>query len=367
MTFVAIERLRKTFGKVTALDGVSLSINQGEFLCVVGRTNAGKSTLLRTIAGLYRADSGRIIIGNRDVTSLPSQKRRVSLLFQNIALFPMMTGYENIAFPLRTAGVAVEAIDQRVRSIAETLKVAEILDRLPRTFSGGEQQRVAIGRAIVRPGELLMLDEPLTNLDASIRIQLRIEFKKLQRERAQTVIYVTHDQIEAMSLSDRIAVLDQGRIQQIGTPDDVYHRPINRFVAEFIGSPPMNIINGELRVADGQLSVIGRGYSLPIDEITGRYWRAAKLPRQIALGVRPESVIVAPTPTREAPIASEIQWVEHLGNRTVVALLVGDIVLKAVVPPGHPLGPGRSAWIGLRPDPRHLLNPETGAFYEFAP
>jgi ABC-type sugar transport system ATPase subunit len=366
MSFVAVERLRKAFGKITALDEVDLTIDRGEFLSVVGKTNAGKSTLLKTIAGLYRADRGRIIIGGRDVTPLPAHKRSVSLLFQNIALFPTMSGYENIAFPLRTANIAAEAVDQRVCSVAQMLRITDILDRMPRTFSGGEQQRVAIGRAIIQPSDLLMLDEPLTNLDASIRIQLRIEFKKLHRERAQTVIYVTHDQIEAMSLSDRVAVLDRGRIQQIGTPDEVYHRPVNRFVAEFIGSPPMNIIDGELSEANGRLSVIGRGFSLPVDESASQRWRAAKLPRQIAFGIRPERVVVTPNPTSEAPIASEIRWVEHLGNRTIVALRMGNTELKAVVPPRHPLGAGRSTWIGLRPYLHHLLNRETGAFYQFA-
>jgi ABC-type sugar transport system ATPase subunit len=366
MSFVVAERLQKAFGEVTALDEVSLTIDRGEFLCVLGRTNAGKSTLLKTIAGLHRADGGRIIIGSRDVTALPAHKRSVSLLFQNIALFPTMTGYENIAFPLRTANVPAETVDRRVRSIAEMLKVGHVLDRLPRTFSGGEQQRVAIGRAIIQPGDLLMLDEPLTNLDASIRIQLRIEFKKLHRERAQTVIYVTHDQIEAMSLSDRVAVLDQGRVQQIGSPDDVYHRPVNRFVAQFIGSPPMNIIDGELSEVDGRLSVVARGFSLPVDESASKHWHGAILPRQIAFGIRPERVIVAPNLTNEAPIASEILWVEHLGNRTIVALRAGNTALKAVVPPGHPLGAGRRAWIGLRPEAHHLLSRETGAFYQFA-
>jgi multiple sugar transport system ATP-binding protein len=366
MSFVAVERLRKAFGEITALDDVSLTIDQGEFLCVVGRTNAGKSTLLKTIAGLYRADGGRILIGGRDVTSLPAHKRCVSLLFQNIALFPTLTGYDNIAFPLRTANIAPEAVEQRVRSIAQMLKVVDVLDRMPRTFSGGEQQRVAIGRAIIQPGDLLMLDEPLTNLDASIRIQLRIEFKKLHRERAQTVIYVTHDQIEAMSLSDRVAVLDQGRLQQIGSPDDVYHRPVNRLVAEFIGSPPMNIIDGELSEVDGRVAVIGSGFNLAVDESASRQWREAKLPRRIAFGIRPERVIVAPNATNDAPIASEILWVEHLGNRSIVALRVGDTALKAVVPPGHPFGAGRRAWIGLRPHPHHLLSRESGVFYQFA-
>lgn len=366
MSFVTLERLRKAFGGIRALDDVSLSIDQGEFLCVVGRTNAGKSTLLKTIAGLHRADSGRIIIGGRDVTSLPAHRRAVSLLFQNIALLPMMTGYENIAFPLRAAKVPAEAVERRVHSIADMLKIADVLDRVPRTFSGGEQQRVAIGRAIIQPCDLLMLDEPLTNLDASMRIRLRIEFKKLHRERGQTVLYVTHDQIEAMSLSDRVAVLDRGRIQQIGSPDDVYHRPVNRLVAEFIGSPPMNIIDAELSEVDGRVSVVAAGFSLPVDESVSQRWRGAKLPRRIAFGIRPERVVVAPNVTSEAPVEGEISWVEHLGNRSIVALRVGGTALKAVVAPDRPLGAGRRAWIGLQPDSHHLLNRETGAFYQFA-
>lgn len=366
MSAVALERLRKVFNKTTALDDVSLAIHSGEFLCVVGRTNAGKSTLLKTIAGLYRADGGRVIIGGRDLTLLPPHKRRLSLLFQNIALFPTMTGYENIAFPLRTANVAGDAVERRVRSIAQMLKVEHLLDRLPRTFSGGEQQRVAIGRAIIQPGDLLMLDEPLTNLDASIRIRLRIEFKKLHREFAQTIIYVTHDQVEAMSLSDRVAVLDGGRIQQIGSPDEVYHRPVNRFVAEFIGSPPMNIIDAELSQANGRLALIGTGFSLPVEESEGRHWRQMQLPRQLAFGVRPERVVVAPGPSNEAPIGARILWVEHLGNRSIVALRMGDVTLTAVVPPNHPLNADRRAWVGLRPEPQHLLSRETGVFFPLA-
>jgi ABC-type sugar transport system ATPase subunit len=361
---LAVERLRKTFAEVTALDDVTLAVGRGEFFCVVGKTNAGKSTLLKTIAGLHRADGGRVVIGGRDVTLLPPHRRRVSLLFQNIALFPTMTGYDNIAFALRAADVPADAIERRVRAVADMLKVGHLLQRLPRTFSGGELQRVAIGRAIVHPGDLLMLDEPLTNLDANIRIRLRIEFKKLQRELEQTVIYVTHDQVEAMSLSDRVAVLDHGRVQQVGPPDEVYHRPLNRFVAEFIGSPPMNILDAELGEIDGRLSLRGQGFSVPIEESDAGRLRAAKLPRQLAFGIRPEKITVAVNRIDETSIGAEALWVEHLGNRSIVAVRLGEATLKAVVPAGQPLGTDRRVWIGLRPEAHHLLSRETGVFYQ---
>jgi multiple sugar transport system ATP-binding protein len=363
MTALTVEHLRKTFGTTPALDDVSFTIDRGEFFCVVGRTNAGKSTLLKTIAGIHRADGGRVIVDGRDVSALSPHLRRLSLLFQNIALFPTLTGFDNIAFPLRTANVPADVVDRKVRSIARSLKVEHVLDRLPRTLSGGEQQRVAIGRALIQPRDLLMLDEPLNNLDASIRIRLRIEFKKLHRELGQTIIYVTHDQVEAMSLSDRVAVLDRGRVQQIGSPDEVYHRPVNRFVAEFIGSPPMNIIDAELSEADAQLRLIGAGFSLTLSESEGRRWRTRSLPRQLAFGVRPERVIVAPAPSGEAPIGAEMLWVEHLGNRSILALRVGDSALKAVVMPDHPLSADRRVWVGLRPEPEHLLDRETGVFF----
>jgi ABC-type sugar transport system ATPase subunit len=367
MSTVRVERLRKAFGKTIALDDVGFAIDHGEFFCIVGRSNAGKSTLLKTIAGLYRADRGRVCIGDRDVTSQPPNSRRVSLLFQNIALFPTMTGFENIAFPLRAANVPADRIEHGVRLIAQMLKVDHVLDRLPKTFSGGEQQRVAIGRAIINPGDVLMLDEPLTNLDASIRIRLRIEFKKLHRELAQTIIYVTHDQVEAMSLSDRVAVLDRGRIQQIGSPDDVYHRPLNRFVAEFIGSPPMNIIDSQLSEVGGQIWLVGPGFNVPVEETTGQHWRRGALPREVAFGIRPERVIVASKPTPEAPVRTEVLWMEHLGNRSILALQMGRATLKAVVPPDHPLGIDRGVWIGMKPEPHHLLNRDTGIFIQPTP
>jgi sn-glycerol 3-phosphate transport system ATP-binding protein len=277
--------LRKGFpGGVLALDDVAFAIPPGEFFSVVGPTNAGKSTLLKTIAGLHRPDSGSIRMDGRDVTRLEPRARQVSLLFQNIALFPTHTGFDNIAYPLQRAGLAHPDVARRVQAVAELLNVSHLLGRLPRTFSGGEQQRVAIGRAIAHPSRLLMLDEPLTNLDARLRIALRIEFKALHKTSGQTILYVTHDQVEAMSLSDRILVLNGGRIEQIGTPDDVYHRPASRFVAEFLGTPPMNILDGKLAVDGADTVLEGRGFRFSLDLAPASL---QNLPTSLAFGMRP--------------------------------------------------------------------------------
>lgn len=359
MTALSIQSLTKRFDKVTVLADIGFEVAEGEFICIVGPTNAGKSTLLKTIAGLVRPDQGRILRHGRDLTETAPKDRGVSLLFQNIALFPTMTGYENIAFPLTAAGETGLSVDDRVRQVAALLKVGHVLNRYPRTFSGGEQQRVAIGRAIVRPTDLLLLDEPLSNLDARIRIALRIEFKKLHRERGQTILHVTHDQIEAMSLSDRIVVLHEGRVQQIGTPQEIYDRPANRFVARFIGTPPMNILDAEVAGEGGTPVLVGAGFRLPLGNLGSV---AASLPRQVGLGLRAEEIRVAPAESRDTPFPTEIVWAEHLGPKIILDLRLSSDVLKAVVSDDHPVkGEGR-AWLGFTPKPHHLFNRETGLF-----
>ncbi len=362
MSALAVASLAKRFDGVQALDQVSLSVADGEFFCIVGPTNAGKSTLLKVIAGVHAPDRGTIVLGGRDVTAMPPRARKVSLLFQNIALFPTMTGFQNIAFPLTASGIGGPEVEHRVREVAAMLKVGHILDRHPRTYSGGEQQRVAIGRAIVQPGDLLMLDEPLSNLDARIRIALRIEFKKLHRELRQTILYVTHDQVEALSLSDRVGVLHQGRFQQVGTPDEVYHRPANRFVAEFIGTPPMNFLDAELAEEAGELTLVGDGFRLPVPQ--ARTLAAfSHLPRRIGFGVRPEAVRVAPRETAATPLRGEVLWLERLGGKTVLDVRLGRAMVKAVVPPDHPVRAEGTAWLGLTPQAHHLMDRDGGAFY----
>lgn len=363
MKLLEVDALTKTFEEgLPALSDVSLALTEGEFFTVVGPTNAGKSTLLKTIAGLYRPTRGRVLIQGQDVTELEPRDRHVSLLFQNIALFPTLTGYENIAFPLRTAGVDDATVDSRVRDVADILKVGHILDRLPKTFSGGEQQRIAIGRAIAHRSRLLMLDEPLTNLDARIRIALRIEFKSIHRDTGQTLLYVTHDQVEAMSLSDRVAVLHEGRIQQIGTPDDVYHRPVNRFVSQFIGTPPMNILEGDLQGGNGGTRIVGEGFDVAL-RAPVVLDNAAKVPKSIAFGIRPEAIAASVAQSDETPVPGRVVWIERLGAKHVLDVELGGKLIKVAVHPDHLVAREGVAWFGFSPEPEHLLDLETGNFF----
>jgi multiple sugar transport system ATP-binding protein len=358
MIAAAMSGVSKSFGKVRALQDVSFEVQYGELFCIVGPTNAGKSTLLKTMAGLHRPDAGKIAIDGWPANDLEPRERGVSLLFQNIALFPTLTGFGNIAFPLRAAKVPEAEIAARVQAIARMLKIEHLLDRLPRTFSGGEQQRTAIGRAIVHPVPLLLLDEPLTNLDARIRIALRMEFKKLHRDTGRTMLYVTHDQVEAMSLSDRIAVLHEGRFQQIGTPDEIYHQPRTRFVARFIGTPPMNILPAELGSEAGAPLLLAKGFTvrLPPADLP------SSLPRRVGLGVRPEAIRAAPARSDATPHAGEVIWVEHLGPKSILDVRLGDELVKVMVRPDAAVDKPGPAWFGFDARADRLLDLETDVF-----
>ncbi len=363
MNQLAVEELDVTFDDKRVLAEAEFGVKEGEFFCVVGPTNAGKSTLLKTIAGLVQPAKGTVTIKGRNVTNTQPKDRNVSLLFQNMALFPNLTGFENIAFPLRTAGTKESTIRDRVVELAEMLKVTHVLERLPRTFSGGEQQRVAIGRSIVKQTDLLMLDEPLTNLDARIRASLRIEFKEIHKKLGQTLIYVTHDQVEAMSMSDRIAVLHEGEFQQIGTPEEIYKKPANRFVAEFIGQPPMNILAAQMYHNDGVSGIEIAGLRFPVPGIK-QINDYNILQDKLAIGVRPEDINVSASSSLGTPHHADILWVEHLGSKSILDLRFGGITLRVKVTPDNPIAKGKSAWFGFEPKPDHLLNYQTNMFYK---
>ncbi len=362
MTWLEIAGLTKRFGEVTALDDVSFTVEEGAFFSILGPTNAGKTTLLQTVAGLHRPDKGEIRLAGRPITRLEPKARGVSLLFQNNALFPTLSGFDNIAFPLRKGeSMAEAAVAERVSEVAEVVKVPHLLDRPPRTYSGGEQQRVAIARALAAPSDLLMLDEPLTNLDARLRIQLRIEFRSLHRDSGQTFLYVTHDQVEAISLSDRMAVLDRGVIQQIGSPQEIYDLPANRFVARFIGMPPMNLLPVQLTGEAGHHRLEGSGFAVLIDQLE-KLDAYPGLPKDLQLGVRPEAVRVSHDFTTAHPYAAEIAWVEHLGSKSVLDLTLQGQALHAVIPPSKEFRSGQPVFLGFDAKPTLLLDTETDRF-----
>ena len=248
MAEVEVRDIRKSFGGANAVDGVSLRCVDGEYLVLLGPSGCGKTTLLRMIAGLEHPTGGEILIGGRSVTGLPPRARKVAMVFQSYALYPHKRVEQNISFPLEAAGMPKPEQAERVRWAADLLGIGELLQRKPRQLSGGERQRVALARALVREPQVFLLDEPLSNLDAKLRASARLELKQFQQRVGVSTIYVTHDQVEAMGLGDRIAVLDKGRLQQVGTPDDVYHHPANTFVATFVGSPPMNLLRRDGRI-----------------------------------------------------------------------------------------------------------------------
>lgn len=356
-----VEALSVHFDGVQALSKVTFELEEGEFLCVVGPTNAGKTTLLKTIAGLHRPVTGSIILAGVDVTRDEPRDRRVSLMFQNNALFPDRTGFDNIAFALQARGRTGAAIVSRVHEVATALGVTHLLDRLPSTYSGGEQQRVAIGRAIAEHSDLLLLDEPLSSLDARLRVALRLQFKQLGRDRTRGIVYVTHDHAEAMTLGDRIAVLHEGRVQQIGTPDDIYHRPVNRFVAGFFGSPPMNLLDAAVVLDSGVPTVAGPGFRLTAPQLAPTLARS-NLPAGLQLGIRAENIRVAGASTAATPLAVRVSRIERLGTKRVLDLELGPQRLRAVVPPDDAVGSEGEAWIGFTPQPHDLVDRDSGRF-----
>jgi ABC-type sugar transport system ATPase subunit len=328
MPHVELKSVSKTFGSVAALKDIDLGIGKGEFCALLGPSGCGKSTLLRLIAGLEEVTTGAIHINGRDVTDLEPADRRIAMVFQSYALYPHMTVAENIAFSLEAAGRKKAERLAKATAVARTLKLEELLDRRPAMLSGGQRQRVAIGRALVRDPEVFLFDEPLSNLDAMLRVQMRIELSNLHHDLAATMIYVTHDQIEAMTMADRIVVMDHGRIQQVGAPLDLYHNPANRFVATFIGSPSMNILPAPVSAVDNGSVTLGLGaapFTLALSGAT-----SLRPGDRLEIGVRPEHARLVDPSDPEAFLAGRVRLVESLGNQTVVHLetAAGPFVLQ---------------------------------------
>ncbi len=312
---VRYEGVGKMFGVVPALNDLNLEVPDGRFLALLGPSGCGKTTALRILAGLEDPTSGHVYIGENDVTRLQPRDRDVAMVFQSYALYPHKSVGDNIAYPLRIRKVDKAARAQRVGEVAEMLSITPLLDRMPRQLSGGQRQRVALARAIVREPRAFLMDEPLSNLDAQLRLQMRIEIKRLQRELAITTLYVTHDQVEAMTMADLVAVMHDGRLQQLAAPAELYARPTNLFVARFCGSPPMNVLSGE--VADGVFRHSSGSVALGRSDHRG----PAKL------GFRPEHATMVDAGT-EGALNAEVYVVEPLGNETLIALRLGEDLIN---------------------------------------
>ncbi|WP_448534971.1 ABC transporter ATP-binding protein [Pseudothermotoga sp.] len=326
MASIVLENITKRFGKVTALDGVNLRIDDGEFIVLLGPSGSGKTTLMYLIAGIYRPTSGRILFDGKDVTNLSPKERNVGLVFQNWALYPHMKVFENIAFPLTLKKMDKKTIQEKVHQVASMLKIEALLERYPWQLSGGQQQRVAIARALVKQPQILLFDEPLSNLDALLRIGVRTELKRLQKDLKITSVYVTHDQAEALAIADRIVVINNGKLIQVGTPEEIYYKPRHTFVAGFVGNPPANLLTVE---SDGtRLTIETKTFQAPaelLQKISGR--------RRIVLGFRPEKGILLDHITENTVgIEVQIYEVESMGREQIVTVSIEQTMVKVLRP-----------------------------------
>ncbi|MBI4759014.1 MAG: ABC transporter ATP-binding protein [Chloroflexi bacterium] len=354
MAEIRLEGIRKTFGKVTAVRDVTLTVRDREFVVLLGPSGCGKTTLLRCVAELERPDRGRICIGGEDVTDLPPRRRRIAMVFQSYAVFPHLTVFENIAFGLRMQKRPHQEIKKRVQVAAELLQIAELLERYPSQLSGGQRQRVAVARAIVVEPEVLLMDEPLSNLDALLRLQMRAELKRLLHEIQTTTVYVTHDQVEALSLGDYVAILKEGEIIQHDTPMRIYDEPATVFVGGFIGNPPMNFLKGSIEVNGDQAVVSVGGHHLAAPPSLKK-----RSGETVLLGIRAENIHATTEPAREG-LSARVLVIEPLGSHLLLTVQVGSEGLKVIARNDFVVEPQQGIWLRLEPGKVRWMNAQTG-------
>ena len=363
MASVSMKGVTKVFdGTVVAVDHVSLEVEDREFVVLVGPSGCGKSTLLRMVAGLEEVTEGEILIDNRLVNDVPPKDRDIAMVFQNYALYPHMSVYDNMAFGLKLRKFSKEEIDERVREAAGILGISTLLDRRPKALSGGQRQRVAVGRAIVRKPKVFLFDEPLSNLDAKLRVQTRTEISKLHERLKATIIYVTHDQVEAMTMGSRIVVMKDGIAQQVADPLTIYREPVNEFVAGFIGSPAMNLIDGALEEQGGNLTVSCAAFKTRVPEARAKLL-AGTGSRDIVLGIRPEDIYEsadAEKLTASAPIRAHLDVVEPMGNEIFLYFELGGKDLVARIDVRTPPSVNTDVDLVLDTESLHFFDKETG-------
>ena len=358
MTDINVDTLRKEFtsdaGTIVAVDDVSFTVEDGEFVCIVGPSGCGKTTLLRCIAGLERQTSGSITLGSEEVTEVPPQNRNLAFVFQDITLYPHMKVWENISYPLKLDGVDADERYERAQEVADTIQIGDLLDKYPGELSGGQQQRVAIGRSIIRSPRAYLLDEPMSDLDAKLKKEMRVELQRIQQQVGGTMVYVTHDQEEAMTLSDRMLVMNEGTIQQFGSPQTVYHEPNNRFVAQFIGSPEINLLPATCRDDAGEtIAIDGTDWTVETDV------SASSVPTDVTFGFRPRHTSVTRTSDRDG-LGGTVALVESVGDENILYIdsEVGE--LRAVVDiDQNPVREGDT--VAVDPDRVYLFDDEDGS------
>jgi len=356
MAFVFLDGLTLRYGDVVAVKDVTLEIEEGEYCVLLGPSGCGKTSILRMIAGFVRPEKGRIYLAGRDITDLYPGDRGVSMIFQNFALYPHLTVFGNLAFPLWAAKASKEEVKKRVEEIARMLHIEDLLDRYPRELSGGQQQRVAVGRALVRKSDLLLMDEPLGNIDAKLRVEMRAQLKRLQRDLGITVIHVTHDQLEAQAVADKIVVMNEGMILQIGSPEDVYYHPKNLFVAGFVGTPAMNFIEGEISKG----AFLSKIFELPLPEGMG-----LEDGRKAVLGIRPEHLKISLSPL-PGSLHARVYVVEPQGGEMIVDVRIEEMIWR-VRCSREDLGSvpeqEQDVWIQIPSQLVHVFDKETGKAY----
>ena len=360
MSKVKVVNLVKKFDKTVAVDGISFDVKDGEFIVLLGPSGCGKTTTLRCIAGLETPDEGEIYIDDKLVNDLPPKDRDVAMVFQSYALYPHMTVYGNLAFPLKMRKLPKDEIDKKVKEVAKLLNIDHLLDRKPRQLSGGEMQRVALGRALVRTPRVFLMDEPLSNLDAKLRVYMRAELKKLQRDLKITTIYVTHDQAEAMAMADRIAVMNKGKILQYSEPHDVYEKPANIFVAGFIGSPPMNFIKASILEKDSKIILDAGFFQYELRRDLGEIVKKGASGSEVMIGFRPEHMLLSREKQANSVFQADVYVIEPMGSRIIVDLKAGEYLLKAVAPPTAEIPPpGQKVWVGFPVERLHVFDAKT--------
>ncbi len=352
---VTLENLTKYFGKVVAAEDVSLEIGDGEFVALLGPSGCGKTTTLLMIAGIYKPTRGYVYFDDRVVNDLPPKDRNVGMVFQSYALYPHMTAFDNISFPLKLKKMPKDEMKKRVQRVADMLGIGELMDRKPAQLSGGQQQRVAVARALVKEPDLLLFDEPLSNLDAKLRLRMRGELKRLQMELGITTIYVTHDQVEAMTMADRIAVLNRGRLQAYGSPDQLYDHPKNLFVAGFIGAPPMNFVSMNFEERDDGFYLRRGDIEIKLPDRIGRLAKTNGASGEVIMGIRPEDIAVV----GEGNIRGEIYVIEPLGREELVTFRLDGGGISALTPAPFRGRIGEVVGLSFNREKIHLFDPET--------